>query len=318
MGRRRGGLLIIVLVVVAAIAIPSAGGKQIAGTARSAPVPGPPAVGDCLQVPETDAAQPSPTPSYRPRTLGPCGKRVYGEVAAVIDDRRPHQPSEPTFQTPDDASTVTDDPNELPCLDATTRYLGMTVGTDHAAIISSVWRPINPLRRSLSGPNPTQLAAGQRWVACIVSVHDWGGPSVSYSGTLKNTFALATLPPALATCLDTADLGAAQPVSCAKPHHVELFGVTDTAHPGLTQRLLDGTCLALAARMMGTSDPSAHGQIQLRASAIHGATDSPVAGLGTATDDSGYAACMAVTPQAHQLQRTLLGLRNKPVPWFVR
>jgi hypothetical protein len=318
MGRRWGGLLIIMLVVVAAIAIPSAGGRQVSGTARPAPIPGPPAVGACLARPETDDALQSPNLDYRPQTFGPCGKRVFGEVAAVIGDHRSHEPAQPTMQTPDDGSTLTDDPNQLPCLDASNRYLGLTVGEDHMPMIVSDWRPSSLMSVSLSGPNLTQRAAGQRWVACTVSLHDWDGNAASYQGTLEGAFALGTLPPALALCLDTANLASAEPESCDKPHHVEVFGVADTARPGLTQRALDGSCLALAERMTGMSDPSAQGQLQVRAATVHGETGTPVVGLGTATDESGYAACMAVTPETHQLQRTLLALRNKPLPWSAR
>ena len=228
------------------------------------------------------------------------------------------QPAQPTIQAPDDGSTFFEDPNELPCLDATNRYLGLTVGADHIPMISSYWRSIGLASVSLTGPSLTQRAAGQRWVACIVSLHDWDRRAASYQGTLENTFVLGILPPALAVCLDTANLAAAQPASCDKPHHVEIFGVADTARPGLTQRLLDGSCLALAVRMTGMPDPTAHGQIQVRAAEVHGETGTPAAGLGAATDDSGYAACMAVTPETHQLGRTLLALRNKPLPWFVK
>ena len=312
MGRRWGGLIIIVLVAVAAIAIPSAGGKQISGTARPAPIPGPPAVAQCLDAPELDGAQQKPGALYRPLTVGPCGKRVYGEVTAVIGDRRSPQSAPPTIQPPDDGSTVTDDPNELPCFDATNRYLGLTVGADHIPMIFSYWRPSGLASFSLTGPTLRQRAAGQRWVACVVSTRDWDRNAASYEGTLKNAFALGTLPPAVAVCLDTANLLSAEPASCDKPHYVEVFGVADTARPGLTQRSLDDSCLRLAARMTGMSDPTAHGQIRVRAAAVHGETGTPVTGLGSPTDDNGYAACMAVTPTTHQLQHTLLALRNKP------
>jgi hypothetical protein len=315
MGRRWGGLIIITLVLVVAIAVPAAGGKQISGTAQSAPIPGPPAVAECLEAPETDAAQQSPGASYRPLTVGPCGKRVYGEVTAVIADRRSNRP-QPDIQPPDDGSTVTDDPNELPCFDATNRYLGLTVGADHIPMILSYWRPSGLASFSLSGPSLRQRAAGQRWVACVVSTHDWNRRAASYQGTLKNAFALGTVPAAVAVCLDTADLSSAEPASCDKPHYVEVFGVADTARPGLTQRSLDDSCLRLAARLTGMSDPTAHGQIRVRAAAMHGDTGTPVTGLGSPTDDNGYAACMAVTPTTHQLQHTLLALRNKPVPWL--
>ena len=52
MDRRWTGLLIIIVVVL--------------GAAQAAPIPGPPLVGDCLTVPETDSWIRNPHPGYRP------------------------------------------------------------------------------------------------------------------------------------------------------------------------------------------------------------------------------------------------------------
>src|SRR4051794_10399119 len=217
MDRRWVRLLIIFLVVVAAIAVPSAGGKRIAGAARSAPVPAPPKAGDCLTAPETDTwLQGGPAP-YRSAALGPCVGQVYGEVVAVTPDRRQHHPAS---RSPGYGSVLIDDPNEAPCLQTAARYIGLTVGADDNILIASYWEPLGPLSASPSGPTERQIAAGQNWVACVVFVPDSSGRSVAYRGTLKKMFTLGTEPAAMAVCLDSADLSDAEITPCARPHRV--------------------------------------------------------------------------------------------------
>lgn len=315
MDRRWGGLLVIFLVVIAAVVVPSAGGRQIPGVAQPAPVPGPPKIGDCLTVAETDGWLQGPHPTYDPQRLAPCDAARFGEVAAVITDHRSHVPAVPRIQTPADGSVVTDDPNQGPCFDASARYLGLRPAADHASVIASYWSSLSMLSTAPSGPTALQQRAGQNWVACIVFVHDQDGRSLPYPDSLADTFALGTEPAALAVCLDSANLGSAQSTSCDQPHAVEAFGATATARPGLSQELLDRSCLALVGQMTGMNDPTAHGQLTVEAATIHGETGTPSVGLGKPDDESGYAACLVVSPEKHQLRHTLLALGDKPIPW---
>ena len=315
MDRRWGGLLVIFVVVVAAFVVPSAGGRQIRGVALAAPIPGPPAVGDCLAVSETDAWLQGAHPSYRPQALAPCAAARFGEVAAVIVDRRTHIPAVPRIQTPADGSVVTDDPNQTACFEASARYLGLQVGADHNAVIASDWSPLSNLSTAPSGPTPLQQRAGQKWVACVVFIHGRDGPSVSYPSSLRDTFAKGTEPAALAVCLDSPNLGLARSTECDRSHTVEAFGAMTTARPGLSQAGLDRTCRALVTRLTGMTDPSAGGRLKVIAATIHGEIGTPSVGLGTSDDESGYAACLVVSPDAHPLLHTLLALGAKPVPW---
>ncbi len=315
MDRRWGGLLIIFCVVVAAVVVPAAGGRQIHGVAQAAPIPGPPATGDCLTVAETDGWLQGPHPSYRPQRLLPCAGERFGEVAAVITDRRTRVPAAPRIQTPADGSVLTDDPNQIPCSDASARYLGLTVGADHDWVIASAWSSLSMVSTAPSGPSELQQRAGQNWVACVVFIHDPDGRSVSHSSSLRDTFTKATEPAALALCLDSSALASAQTAACDAPHTVEAFGVTTTARPGLSQQALDQSCHALVVQLTGMADPSGGGKLQIVAATVHGDSGTPSVGLGKPDDDSGYAGCLVVSPVGHRLQRTLLALGNKPIPW---
>lgn len=313
MGRRVGGLVIVLLVLLAAAIVPSALGRTVAGRAVLVPVKGPPAVGDCLTVPGTSGRVQGQGATYATQSLAACSGSRYGEVVAVIDDARSHDPAVPTIQTPSDSSTVSDDPNQQTCSDAELRYVGVPTTARPAAIAE--WGPVTGIEVEPTGPDELQKKFGQSWVACVLYVNGGSG-SVSYAGTAKNAFTTGELPAAFAVCVSSADLMTAAPVPCHGAHTVEAFAVRGTGHPGLTQQSLDTSCLAVVARMTKLSDPTAAGQLEVGAIAIHdGPSGASVPGLGGPTDGSGFAACVAVSPAGRTLTASLLALHGRPIPW---
>ncbi len=315
MDRRWTGLLIVVVVVLGAAALPAVVGKRIAGVATSAPVPGPPRVGDCLTLPEDGGADPYAGSGYAARSVQPCAGVRFGEVVATIRDRRPTAPAAPTIAPPTDGSALNTDPNQSACVDAVWRYLGVPLAADHSPVLATYWAPLGFLGVAPSGPTARQRAAGQKWVACLLFVNDEHGSSVWYPGTARNSFATGTAPGAFAVCLGSADISTEQPTSCDRPHRVEVFGTTSTARPGLTGELLDRSCRTLVAAMTRASDATAGGRLEVRAVAVHEGVAGLAAGLGSADDISGVAACLVIAPAPRLLGAALLGLGDKPIPW---
>ncbi len=316
MDRRWAGVVIVIVTVLSAVVAPSIAGRRIAGAPLVAPVPGPPDVGDCLTVPPGGGGFERVRPSYEPQALAPCQAARFGEVVAVIRDGRSHQPAVPTIQAPADGSTLTDDPNQLACSDAASRYVGLGVAADHSPLVSAYWSPLAFLGTTPSGPTARQKSAGQTWVACVLMVYDdaQSGLAVAYPGTLKDTYKLGTEPASFALCLDSPALDSTVAVRCGEPHAVEAFGRTGTATVGLTQSSLDATCRALVGKLTGMVFPLAGGQLRAMAPAVHGFATQE-AGLGKPDDQSGFAACLVVATGKRQLGGTLLALGAKPVPW---
>ena len=102
---------------------------------------------------------------------------------------------------------------------------------------------------------------------------------------------------------------------CGEPHVAEAFGVTPTAKAGLTQHLLDDSCISMERRLTRMPDPSAAGALQVRAAEVHSRGGIPVAGLGDQNDFTGFAACLAVASPGRLLGGSLLNLGAGPVPW---
>lgn len=315
--RRWSGLLIVFLVVLAAAILPTVGGKKTAGIARSAPIPGPPAVGDCLQVREdnTDSWNSNTDPVYPVQRFAACQAGRFGEVVAIIPDARVADRSIARPPSPD-RSVLNDDPNATTCRDAVWRYVGLEVTAEHRPVLAADWQPVAVVGIAPSAPSAIQQAAGQRWVACVLFAGDRTGASVLYTGSAMGSFTNGKVPSAFALCLDSADIQNAGPVACGRPHPVEAFGATSTDKSGLTQASLNRSCLRLAHQLTGMSDPTAGGTLLVTAVAVHEAVDgTAVEGLGSATDDTGFAACLTAAQTGKTLAGTLLGLGARPIPY---
>jgi hypothetical protein len=106
-------------------------------------------------------------------------------------------------------------------------------------------------------------------------------------------------------------------ISCLRPHAMELLGwrVADESVGG--QRPLDQSCVELARRMTGMSDPTAGGELRVAAIVTH----YDVNGILTAGYGSGphselnRAACTVSRTGSRLLAGTLTGLGDAPVPW---
>lgn len=94
-GRQRVGVVLICLVLVMTAVVANLGTHLVAGTGQAAPIPGPPAVGDCITDPiepswsesRSQSDQPGTTPStygYLAMNVSSCTGNRFGEVVSVI------------------------------------------------------------------------------------------------------------------------------------------------------------------------------------------------------------------------------------------
>ena len=298
------GLLVLVMVIVGVSAAARAAHRQIAGTARIAPAPGPPSVGDCLLEPIGRLGRSAPHANVM---TGPCGRRRYGEVVTVI----PAAQVQPLRQNINGGSAV--DPNLDTCLGAAVIYLGLGAGPGHPANLDAPGHPINvstywsPVLLGSSvaaaGPSSLQTSQGQRWLACVSYVPDaTTQTAMPYDRSARGTFTTGTPPTVFAVCLKTADAQMPYIINCSSPHAAELFGYRYGAV--VTPRAaLDATCTAMIKKYTGMSDPSAGGR--LTAGIV------VVAGTATSTDSD---KCMVTALTGHHLTGPLMNLGNKPVP----
>lgn len=140
----------------------------------------------------------------------------------------------------------------------------------------------------LTVPGDLEWSLGQRWYACelMPGVLDY---PISYTGSARNA-SIATPPSAFANCSDGPGLMA---MSCGQPHHAEQLTRTYTSKAGTA-----GDCTALVGKIIGTADPTFHGQL---------AVLSRLAG--------GAAECWITTTSNQALTATLINRGAGPLPW---
>lgn len=293
--QRLQGFLLVVAVTAAALVAAQVSHAPVAGYPAREPIPGPPAVGDCLLDP-TSTQQHSQGDGlvYPWLRTGPCRGRRFGEVAGVLTKQDLLQP--PASTSPNN------DPYSAPCRAAVAGWLRMP--TPGGVPVFGRWAPdLLAVATVLSGPSQLQRRSGQDWLACIAAAGG-GGPggtaTAGYGATARDTFGGPGLPlPVFAYCMPTVNNFAM--VHCSSPHSAERFGSTLSDHgPTETDRL---DCQALVQRLTGMTDPTASGL--LTAVAVES---------GNRTADHHFLECLTVTVSPHYLIGPLLGLASRPVP----
>jgi len=165
------------------------------------------------------------------------------------------------------------------------------------------------------GPTARQKAAGQSWVACVITPVNGAG-ATPYQGSLKNILAVGKLPSGFATCaesvegLDTQAWGWNSP--CDSNHQVEIFGVTILTSES-KQSQLNHDCTALVRLTTRMADPSAGGQLAVRAVVIH--TDPTTGAIAPGLGSNGAATCIVQSFGQRELKGSLVGVDAGPVPW---
>ena len=307
--------MVILLVLLAAAVVPNVAAKQVPGAAEIGPVPGAPAVGDCLLEPATDPGWRivDERPVYSQLKLGPCTGARYGEVAAVISAGL----GAGVIRSADPAGEVAvADPNESACTDAVATYVGSTAS--NGSNVANQWTLAFGFSFGAAAPSDLQVRFGQKWLACLTyatpdSLTDDNAETVGYSGSARNSFVTGALPSVLGSCLATADT--IRPSPCAQSHAAELFGSISTNPAGTTAVMLQTNCDALVRKYTRMPDPTDGGRLAVEVRASHVIREKVFQGLGPPGDSTGFATCIVTTTVAAQhLTGPLLGLGDRAVP----
>jgi len=315
MHRRLMGALLVIAAMTAAMVVPVGGGLRIAGNATTIELPGAPTVGDCMLETTTEFVQaavharsrtaPSPTvpatPNLLAPTFGSCqGQLAAGEVVALVSAT-----GDPR------ARRAWAEGSGLDCRTAALLYAGLVPAAGRFVIPD---QPIGPVAWNLSVnlratwvlPSRILQDSGRTWVACIVAPMNAG----KYQGRIAGAYQGGRLPDELGTCWDQPRVGAGiNPVDCGRPHRAELISagiITDVASTTTAQVL--EACRQLAARSVGTSDPTFGGALAV--------TISP--GDITHLPDHGSEPsilCFISAPDGPSLNGTLIGVGDGPLPY---
>ncbi len=314
MRRRSAGLVVMLVALFAVVVVISAqvhGRRVVVGAARAAPVPGPPAVGDCLLDRTDDGGGWGHAGILYPALrLTPCIGARWGEVVSIFPGVLTAAASVTT--TDSNGTTVTGNPNQSRCGKDVLTYLGVDADSRFG------WSMLIGATAAI-GPTTRQRISGQSWIACVITaVNGKTATSTPYTRSVKDTLTIRVLPPSFGSCSQLVVAAEFIAVPCDKGHRVEIFGVK-TESPGEprdTQAHLNASCLQLIGWLMRDRDPTKKGLLSVRAAASHQdtATGTFVEGLGV-PGDSSKAVCFVEPVGPRQLLGTLFGLGSNPVPW---
>lgn len=314
----------LLLAVTLALVGPGIGGRGMRGEASTAPLPGPPAVGDCLlrepaalptgpalAVPEvasdggvTDSATlPAVSVASLGTAPGGCAGTVLGEVVAVLTDRA---------AVTEALTRSSGAERDARCRAAAVDYVGLRTvdGTarlrgappDQAALD---WSPALPITTRWVGPDRLRRQAGQLWMACVLTP----ASAQRYRGTVRGTMGAGVPPSAYGLCWPTVDLAAVpRPVDCAGPHRGQLIATASLAEPASADfAAVLASCRDVTARLMLRDDPEGSGDLVVR-------TD-PAEPPPTRRFTQGpiTVACFVASADGRELDETLLGLGESAV-----
>lgn len=318
-GRRAWGVALVVLSVLAVTAV-GASRRTFGGTATAAPVPPPPAIGDCLLDQPTGVSwddswgqgfgtAPSDDPPAAAE-IGPCAGLRFGEIVQL----------DPAASTVDGQLSRWSECDRQAAL-----YLGSPRPTDDP---DAVWQPTIMIRTGFVWPSRRQRAAGQTWAACVVTLppDDFAqSATLPVDHPLRGGWTVAEVRNRMGTC----GRDFQTPAPCGQPHRLETLAFADLESPALTQEQLDQGCRDQVAIQTRMPDPAAGGSLTVAALIVvnpgystAGETDSgTVPDLESARNLDppaiySYALCV-VSPTAadRRLTGSLRELGDAPVPF---
>lgn len=179
--------------------------------------------------------------------------------------------------------------------------------TDHRRGNVITWQPALSITAQLAGPTPEQRAAGQQWVACVLTAV---GPNVQqtapmpYPGSLSDT----PLPNIFGICADprTSPYIANPIVSCAAPHSQQILAAVVSLGGTPTNPDLQASCLQIAASLTQKPDPTSAGALTINY--LRDPT-------GSSTSFGPYGSCVATAPEGRRLDGSLIEIGNQQLPW---
>jgi len=327
MSSRHRGVLLIGLVLLAAAVIPNLRSRTVAGTAQAVPVPGPPAVGDCVTDPidpgwnnlgvrSVPAGTTVSTYTYPQVAISHCQVSRYGEITEVIAN-----PTKPVVTTTGDGSgssmDVTDS-NMDTCQSAGYRYVGIATTGNSVAPLLARWYPQLFTDTAASTPSIRQQVAGQHWLACIVYLHGFTDPGLfaeqeRYDSSLRNAFLTGAERNRTGLCVAGANLdqGKSGLIGCGTDHQSEIFGSGATDDHPMARTDLQRSCRQVVARLTNLQDVTAAGlTVQMLA------TDRYQAPITSASIPANtILSCGVTSTHYRSLAGSLLAIGSQPIPW---
>lgn len=317
--------------LLAAVVAPNVAGKTVAGTPQATPVPGRPAVGDCVSglinpswnQPAVPPVKPGVTVTsyaYPKLPIGPCGDSRTGEVVSVIGN-----PVKPVVTTTTDGtgtSVQIDDSNQDACAPAAFRYTGVAMDGQQPALILGTWYPASlATGAALSAPSVRQQAAGQHWLACIVYLSPPGGTAAElaaqerYELSLRQALANGHERNRLGMCFPDTDFNPSTDLpagGCGAAHRSEAFGDGDTGAKPVARSALESSCRQLIRQVTGIADVGSDGlTVEMQA------VDEQGLRILTAVipAHSSLGCGVSVTAATRRLTGSLLAWSGRPLPW---
>lgn len=250
-GRTAGALLLLVAVLTAVI-VPRFNGALTGGTAVSSPVVPPPEIGSCVSRFGPIASSTSQGVLVPSATYGPCSGPIAGEVLTV----------RATGDLGRELSAAGYDSALMNCAQGVDAYLGAPPGLNRGPG-ATAWLPAAQYHTLLVGPDHQQRAAGRTWSACVVT----SVASTSYVGSVRGAFDGGKLQDQFGYCLNSTDLS--DWVPCSTAHRAQVLAWGTPSRSGASPSKAE--CSAAAAALMGTTDPTKNGRLDVGLISYEGA-----------------------------------------------
>ncbi|MTD12805.1 hypothetical protein GIS00_02450 [Nakamurella sp. YIM 132087] len=242
MRRQLVGALVLILACCAVLAGGALLGRDLPGRPSIGPIPGPPAVGDCLttvvRAHDALADAVGRVPMYRSDVAEPCSGRRVGEVVAVLTDPEPVRTV--SVQYPGQGiGQALEDPNERTCSAAAAEYLGLPpdegMWEAETSVISAV---------QVIGPSAVQAASGQSWAACVLQNAAAGDAASGFAGSVQGALSRFPALPDLLIC---------EPMPCDGPHRQEYLADANFTAPAVLAEV-QASCESYARERTGLAE----------------------------------------------------------------
>lgn len=287
MDRKTAGALLLLVAVLTAVIVPRFDGTLTGGSAQAAPVDPPPGVGSCISGFDSggpaDPVERSDAPSVLVPSAryGPCQSPIAGEVLSV----------QTATELGDQVSPAAYDTASAGCSKGIDAYLGEPVGLN-PALEATEWLPAARYTTVLVGPDAHQRAAGRTWSACVVTPV----ATPDYSRPVRGGFTDGSLEDGFGYCLNSTNLS--DWVPCTAPHGAQVLAWGTPVRIGTGPSEAD--CLAAAATLMQTKDPTKGGALDVGLIGYEGSGSVQACGIRVDGDS--------------RLTRSLIGIRDATLP----
>lgn len=305
--------MVLVVVLLAVAVVSALTPHRLPGSPQAVPVPGPPALGDCVVAPVryADSAEPEPDKdfAYPATETSKCSGSRYAEVIAVIA-----HPSKPKILRNVDSSYAIEDDNRRQCYLAATRYLGLPAGEIPASSGFDAWTVSAMLLTEVAAPSLRQAAAHQHWAACSLGLPSGLNQTdvwQPYTGSLRNAMISGPQRDDFGTC--QAGPGEQSEIAyCSEPHATQFLVNGAVGKAAVSRTSVEQNCRRAISTVTGLSDTTAHGALEL-ALTIYG-TQGPLVG-GPSVPARSYLTCGLRTTGIRKLAGSLIALGTRPIPW---